>query len=114
MAATPPAGPAGAGLFFLVMRVPPLKRADDGPASLHRRIDDELQRRIVIGLKRRVLEAERTLLGMAQQLPAGHDAADVVRLPPRRELGAALPKTRQQIEKSGIGSPKIMRGAKLG
>jgi hypothetical protein len=44
-------------------------------------MDRKLQRGIVIGLKDRILEAQRSLFGAAQQFPAGRNAADVVRLP---------------------------------
>src|ERR1019366_3607199 len=75
--------------------VPPGRAAQRGGRHArgmsNRRIDSEFQRRIVIGLKGRILEAQQALLGMAQKFLAGRTGADVVCLPPGRELGAPLP-----------------------
>ena len=51
---------------------------------------------------------------MAEPFAASGDTADVMCLPPRRKLRAALPKALQQIDKGGIAGPQIVRGAKLG
>jgi hypothetical protein len=44
--------------------------------SSYRRIDRELQRRIVIGLEGRIFEAQRSSLGVVQPFLAGRGAAD--------------------------------------
>jgi hypothetical protein len=50
----------------------------------HRRVDDELKRGIVIGLKARVLELEHALRGMSNRLAADADRAALLRQVSRR------------------------------
>lgn len=55
----------------------------------------------------------RPFSGMAQPLPAGGDAEEVVRTP-SRELGAAPPQALQEVEERRITCPEIVRRAELG
>ena len=59
--------------------------------ALHRRVDHELQRGIVVGLKTRVLEMQHAQSWMRHRLEARGGAADLVGFPPFDEFRAALP-----------------------
>ena len=54
------------------------------------------ERRIVAGLEAGVCEAQRPLLQMIEELLPGGGAADVMGLPPGRELGPTLPEAIQE------------------
>lgn len=59
--------------------------------STRRRVDHQLQSRIVVGLKGGEVIGERSLARMHDLLAARTGLADVVRLPPAVEFGTALP-----------------------
>ena len=63
-------------------------------------VDDQLQAGIVVGLKARVLKIEPAAPGVAEHLPPGDAAADVVGSPPGLELGTALAEPRQQVDEA--------------
>ena len=77
-------------------------------------VNNELQGRVVIGLKACILQFEPALLGMDQGFPSCRDAADVVGLPPACKFGTPLPQTRQQVAKGGIAGPQVMCCTELG
>src|SRR5579859_4247397 len=81
---------------------------------LCRGIEDELQRRIIVGLKCCMLEPQLTFGRMAQGLQAGDTAADIVRAPPTFEFRTAIPQPLQQFGEGRVASPKIMSGTKFG
>src|SRR4051812_24728301 len=69
--------------------------------TLDRRVDDELQRRVIIGLEARILQFDPALLGMDQGFSSCRDAGDVVGLPPACKFGTAFAQPRQQVAEGG-------------
>ena len=79
-----------------------------------RRIDDELQVRIVIGLETCVRKAQHTLLWMSQALDAAGAASDIMGFPPFCKLRAAVAKAGQQRDECRIAGPEIVGRTELG
>src|SRR6476659_9294023 len=84
------------------------------PKGSDRRVDDELQRGVIIGLKTSIFQFEPALLGMDQGFSSCRHAADVVGLPPARKFGTAFAEPRQQVAEGGIAGPQVMCRAELG
>src|ERR1700760_2269050 len=63
----------------------------------HLGVDGQLERGVVVGLEGGVLEPSRGTARVVEGLQAGQAAADVVRLPPGHELGAAIPEPGHQL-----------------
>src|SRR3954471_11774254 len=78
-----------------------------------RRVDRQLQRRIVIGLEARILELQQSLVRMVQPLPAVGHATDIMGFPPCCKFAAASSQPRQEIDEGRIAGPQIMRSTKL-
>jgi hypothetical protein len=93
--------------------------ASQGPSgrfpgrALNRRINHKLQRRIIVGLKARILELQQTPLGMMQRFSSRRGAGHLMRLPLPHEFGAALPQAIQQLGERGIAGPDVAGRAKL-
>src|SRR4249920_3279784 len=86
----------------------------ESPETLDLRVDNELQGRVVIGLKACILQFEPALLGMDQGFPSCCDAADVMGLPPACKFRTAFAQPRQQVAEGGIAGPQVMCRAELG
>src|SRR5437868_11002010 len=90
------------------------RNTDNAIDGLDRRVNDQLQRRVVVGLETRILQFEPALFGMGQGFPSCRDAADVMGLPPARKFGTAFAQTRQQVAEGGVAGPQVMCRTKLG
>ena len=83
-------------------------------ANSHRRVDDEFQGGVIVGLEGRVFEAQLAHCRMHQVFLASCAAADVVRVPPPRELRAALSQAIEKLAKRRVTGPQVMRRSELG
>ena len=78
-----------------------------------RRIQNEFEIRIVIGLKTCMRKTQQTLLGMPQALDAAGAAPDIMGLPPFCKLRAAVAKAGQQVDECRIAGPEIVGRTEL-
>nr|WP_249132373.1 MULTISPECIES: hypothetical protein [unclassified Bradyrhizobium] len=73
-------------------------------------VNSQLQAGIVVGLEAGVLKTEPAASGVAEHLPPGDAAADVMGSPPGVELGTALTEPRQQVDRvvlmGGVGTQR--------
>src|SRR6185436_585812 len=79
-----------------------------------RGIYDELQVRIIIGLKACMGKTQHAPFGVSQALYAARAASNIVGLPPFCKLRAAVSKTGQQLDECRIAGPEIVCRTKLG
>ena len=79
-----------------------------------RGIYDELQVRIIIGLKACMGKPQHAPFGVSQALYAACAASNIVRFPPFCKLRAAVSKTGQQLDECRIAGPEIVCRTKLG
>src|SRR3954467_13677225 len=96
--------------------LPALRCKNTGNASegLDSGVNNELQGRVVIGLKACILQFEPAPLGMDQGFPSCRDAADVMSLPPACKFGTAFAQTRQQVAEGWVAGPQVMCRTELG
>src|SRR6266478_4853948 len=78
-----------------------------------RRIDDELQVRIVIGLETCMRKTQHTLLWMSQALDSAGAAPDIMGFPPFCKLRTAVAKAGQQRDECRISGPEIVSRTEL-
>src|SRR6266702_3143995 len=78
-----------------------------------RRIYDELQVRVVVGLETCMRKTQQTLLWMSQALDATGAGSDIMGLPPFCKLRAAVAKPGQQRDKCWIAGPEIVSCTEL-
>src|SRR6185369_2425435 len=83
------------------------------PKDLHRRVDDELQRRVIVGLEASIIQFDPALLGMDQGFPSCRDATDVVGLPPACKFGTAFAQPGQQDAEGGVAGPQVVGRTEL-
>ena len=70
--------------------------------ELHRRIDHQLQPRIVIRLKAHIVEFHRALFRVVQLLAACGGVRDVMRRPPFPEFGVACLQPRRRVDEGRV------------